>query len=301
MTNLVTLVVPRGKIAGLCIALSLAVGTFPENTSALADPQSNVRGFYDALLTTMRNGPTLGQSGRYARLAPVVDRVFDVPSMTRLAIGSSWAALSPAQQQQLVEAFRHYIAATYADRFDSYSGQQLQVTGERPNNGDVVVQTKIVKSDGDTTTLDYLMRQNQGSWQVSDVYFDGTISQVAIQRSEFYSILRRDGVDGLVIALNRKVDLLGRGVAKAWVLRLVHGRRDSGSVLLLAPFIGLRCNRLAGRIRHGIPERRKGHDSRRCSRRRYWLQRRLERPRNRGSEFAPHVALLIPSPYFGDN
>jgi len=215
MTNLVTLVVPRGKIAGLCIALSLAVGTFPENTSALADPQSNVRGFYDALLTTMRNGPTLGQSGRYARLAPVVDRVFDVPSMTRLAIGSSWAALSPAQQQQLVEAFRHYIAATYADRFDSYSGQQLQVTGERPYNGDVVVQTKIVKSDGDTTTLDYLMRQNQGSWQVSDVYFDGTISQVAIQRSEFYSILRRDGVDGLVIALNRKVDLLGRGVAKA--------------------------------------------------------------------------------------
>jgi len=215
MTNLVTLVVPRGKIAGLCIALSLAVGTFPENTSALADPQSNVRGFYDALLTTMRNGPTLGQSGRYARLAPVVDRVFDVPSMTRLAIGSSWAALSPAQQQQLVEAFRHYIAATYADRFDSYSGQQLQVTGERPYNGDVVVQTKIVKSDGDTTTLDYLMRQNQGSWQVSDVYFDGTISQVAIQRSEFYSILRRDGVDGLVMALNRKVDLLGRGVAKA--------------------------------------------------------------------------------------
>jgi phospholipid transport system substrate-binding protein len=215
MTNLVTLVVPRGKIAGLCIALSLAVGTFPENTSALADPQSNVRGFYDALLTTMRNGPTLGQSGRYARLAPVVDRVFDVPSMTRLAIGSSWAALSPAQQQQLVEAFRHYIAATYADRFDSYSGQQLQVTGERPNNGDVVVQTKIVKSDGDTTTLDYLMRQNQGSWQVSDVYLDGTISQVAIQRSEFYSILRRDGVDGLVMALNRKVDLLGRGVAKA--------------------------------------------------------------------------------------
>ena len=215
MTNLVTLVARRGKIAGLCIALSLTAGIFTERASALADPQGNVRGFYDALLTTMRNGPTLGQSGRYARLAPVVDRVFDVPSMTRLAIGSSWAALSPAQQQQLVEAFRHYIAATYADRFDSYSGQQLQVTGERPNNGDVVVQTKIVKSDGDTTTLDYLMRQNQGSWQVSDVYLDGTISQVAIQRSEFYSILRRDGVDGLVIALNRKVDLLGRGVAKA--------------------------------------------------------------------------------------
>jgi phospholipid transport system substrate-binding protein len=215
MTNLVTLVVRRGKIAGLCIALALAAGIFTENASALADPQGNVRGFYDALLTTMRNGPTLGQSGRYARLAPVVDRIFDVPSMTRLAIGPTWATLSPAQQQQLVEAFRHYVAATYADRFDSYSGQQLQVTGERPYNADIIVQTKIVNSDGDTTTLDYLMRQNQGSWQISDVYLDGTISQLAIQRSEFYSILRREGVDGLVMALNRKVDLLDKGGAKS--------------------------------------------------------------------------------------
>jgi phospholipid transport system substrate-binding protein len=216
MTNLVTLAARRGKILGLCIALSLAVGSLAESAAASAvDPQNNVRGFYDTLLTTMKEGRTLGHSGRYGRLAPVVDRVFDVPSMTRLAIGPSWETLSPAQQQQLTEAFRHYIAATYADRFDSYSGQQLQVTGERPYNADVIVQTKIVKSDGDTTTLDYLMRQNQGSWQISDVYLDGTISQLAIQRSEFYSILRREGVDGLVMALNRKVDLLGKGVAKA--------------------------------------------------------------------------------------
>jgi phospholipid transport system substrate-binding protein len=202
----------REKIVGLSLALSL----FAASAAALAvNPQDNVRGFYDALLTTMRYGPTLGQSGRYARLAPVVDRLFDVPAMTQLAVGPTWATLSPAQQQQLIDAFRHYIAATYADRFDSYSGQQLQVTGERPYNGNVIVQTKIVKSDGDTTDLDYLMRSNQGSWQISDVYLDGTISQVAIQRSEFHSILRREGVDGLVAALNRKVDLLGKGVAKA--------------------------------------------------------------------------------------
>ena len=216
MPNLIPYSRRTGKIVGMSLALSLIVGMFAGSTAALAvSPQDNVRGFYDTLLATMRNGPALGQSGRYARLAPVVDRVFDVSSMTRLAIGPTWATLSPARQQQLIDAFRHYVAATYADRFDSYSGQQLQVTGERPFNADVIVQTKIVKSNGDTTTLDYLMRQNQGSWQISDVYLDGTISQVAIQRSEFHSILRRDGVDGLVMALNRKVDLLGRGVAKA--------------------------------------------------------------------------------------
>jgi len=216
MRNMISSSARTGKIAAPFLVLALTIGILVESAAALAlDPQSNVRGFYDTLLNTMKSGRSLGQSGRYARLAPVVDHVFDIPSMTRLAIGSSWASLPPVQQQQLTEAFRHYIAATYADRFDSYSGEQLQVTGERPYNADVIVQTKIVKSDGEATTLNYLMRQNQGSWQISDVYLDGTISQLAVQRSEFNSILRREGVDGLVMALNRKVDLLSRGVAKA--------------------------------------------------------------------------------------
>jgi phospholipid transport system substrate-binding protein len=204
------------QIAGVCAALLLAFGIFAEPAVTLAaGPQDGVHNFYATLLSTMKDGRTLGQSGRYARLAPVVDRVFDVPSMTRLAVGSSWASLPPAQQQQLIEAFRHYVAATYADRFDSYSGEQLQVTGERPYSADVIVETKIVKSNGETTTLNYLTRQNQGTWQISDVYLDGTISQLAVQRSEFNSVLRREGVDGLVMALHRKVDLLSRGVAKA--------------------------------------------------------------------------------------
>jgi len=183
--------------------------------ATVAGPQDGVRSFYATLLTTMKEGRLLGQSGRYARLAPAVDRAFDVPYMTRLAIGSSWAALPVVQQQRLTEAFRHYIVATYADRFDSWSGEQLEVTGEQPYNADVIVQTKIAKPGGDTTTLNYLMHQNQGSWQISDVYLDGTISQLAVQRSEFNSILRREGADGLVMALNRKVDLLSHGFAKS--------------------------------------------------------------------------------------
>ena len=149
-----------GKAAALCLGFSLIVGMLVEDAVALApDPQSNVRGFYETLMNTMKNGRNLGQSGRYARLSAVVDRIFDVPSMTRLAIGSSWATPPPAQQGQLTEAFRHYIAATYANRFDSYSGEQLQVTGQRAYNADVIVETKIVKWNDGSTTLNYLMRQ----------------------------------------------------------------------------------------------------------------------------------------------
>lgn len=216
MNNLITPSVRSGKIAVLCLALLVSVGISPVAAAALpVNPQDTVRGFYDTLLATMKDGRTLGQSGRYARMAPVVGRVFDIPSMARLAVGPSWAALSPSQQQQVTEAFGHYISATYADRFDSYSGQQLQVTGEQPYGTEVMVQTKIVKSNGDAVSLNYRMRENAGSWQIADVYLDGTISQLATQRSEFHSILQREGVDGLIMALSRKVDLLTRNMANS--------------------------------------------------------------------------------------
>ena len=203
-----------GKLASICLALWFAVGLPAQQPAAASDPQQVTRRFYEVLLSTMQDGRSLGHSGRYARLVPVVSRTFDLAFMARLAVGPSWATLAPTQQQRLTEAFANYVSATYADRFDTYSGEQLEVTGEQPYGSDVIVQTKIVKSNGETTKLNYLMRQNQGGWQILDVYLDGTISQVAVQRSEFNSILRRDGVDGLVMALNRKVDLL-RSVARS--------------------------------------------------------------------------------------
>ena len=203
-----------GKFTSLCLAVLLTIGLFPLSATAAAAPQEVVRGFYGTLLITMRQGPVLGQSGRYARLEPVVDRTFDIPLMSRLALGPTWGKLDPTQQQQITSAFAHYVAATYADRFDTYSGEQLQVSGERPYGADLIVQTKIVKSNGETTRLDYLVRQSEGSSRISDVYLDGTISQLAVHRAEFSSILRREGVEGLVAALNRKVDLL-RSVARS--------------------------------------------------------------------------------------
>ena len=198
-----------GKAAGLCIGVLLATGNLSAAQAALSPAaQSNVQSFYSTLLTTMKSGPALGENGRYARLAPIVQQLFDVPYMARLAVGSSWASLSQAQQQQIISAFGHYIAATYADRFDSYSGEQLQVLGEQPFVYGTLVQTRIIQSDGKPVTINYLMRQNAGTWLITDIYLDGTISQLAVQRSEFSSILRDQGANGLATALNRKVDLL---------------------------------------------------------------------------------------------
>ncbi|HEV2300394.1 MAG TPA: ABC transporter substrate-binding protein [Stellaceae bacterium] len=196
--------------AGRLASLGLLLLVFAQTAAALpAAPQTRVQRFYTTLLNTMKAGPQLGSGGRYAKLAPVVARTFDVPFMARLAVGPAWSTLSPSQQQQVSAAFQRYISATYADRFDNYSGEQLQVLGQAPYGSGVIVETRIVKSSGKPVTINYMMRQGaQGAWQISDVYLDGTISQLATQRSEFHSILQRSGVDGLIATLNRKTDLL---------------------------------------------------------------------------------------------
>src|SRR5258706_11908523 len=90
-----------------------------------------VRGLYDTLLANMRSGPSLSAHGRYARIQPVIRRAFDIPFMTRLAVGPEWANLSEAQRQQVSQAFQRYVAAVYAEPFDSYSGDRFQVTAKQ--------------------------------------------------------------------------------------------------------------------------------------------------------------------------
>lgn len=203
-----------GKVAGLAIALALASWSVP-GSATTGGAGSTVQGLYDNLLVAMRSGSTLGESGRYARLAPVIRRTFDLPIMARLSVGPAWAGLTAAQQQQVIDSYGRYVSAIYADRFDSYHGQQLQVTGEEPTTGGMLVHSKIIKADGEPVEVDYMMRPAGAGWLISDIYLDGTISEIATRRSEFAAIVRTQGVDGLIAALNRKADMLTGTTARA--------------------------------------------------------------------------------------
>ena len=206
---------PTWKAAALAAGLALGSLSCPVH-AAPASGGDTVQGLYDALLNTMKNGRTLGRSGRFTQLAPVIRRSFDVASMARLSVGASWAGLSEVQRQQVTESFGRYISAIYADRFDSYDGQKLEVTSEQPAPSGVMVKSQIIKANGEPVKVDYMMRRNGENWLIGDIYLDGAISEVATRRSEFATILRNDGVDGLIAALNRKADMLTGTTARAF-------------------------------------------------------------------------------------
>lgn len=193
--------------AGLVVAVALAASSTTVS-AAVGIAGGTVQNLYSSLVATMKSGSVLGGSGRYTQLAPVIRANFDLPFMARLAFGSGWAKLTPAQQQQVTESYGRYMSAVYADRFDSYHGQKLEVTGQRQDPYGTVVTSTIIKANGEPVEVDYLMRQNGGQWLIGDIYLDGTISEVATHRSEFADILRRQGYDGLIAALDRKSEML---------------------------------------------------------------------------------------------
>jgi phospholipid transport system substrate-binding protein len=195
---------------GVAIFLLLPANGFAAAGDAAA---TRVDSFYTALLNTMKQAKQLGVKGRYDKLAPVLGSAYDLALMSKIAVGQNWNSLSAVEQQGIVAAFTRMTTATYANRFDDFSGEQFEVlqTADQPN-GDKIVKTRIVQSDGEAVQLNYLMRNTGSGWKIIDVYLNGTISELASRRAEFGAILRSGGPNALVSALTKQGDkLLGGG------------------------------------------------------------------------------------------
>jgi ABC-type transporter MlaC component len=57
----------------------------------------------------------------------------------------------------ITESFGRYISAIYADRFDSYAGQKLEVTEEQAAPSGVMVRSQIIKASGEPVKVDYMI------------------------------------------------------------------------------------------------------------------------------------------------
>jgi len=201
----------------LIAAAMLAIGSGISPSYAAAqgtgDPKAVVQAFYDTLLETMKQGDELGFDGRYKKLQPVINQTFDEPVMAKIAVGPAWTNFSAEDKDKLLDAFDRYMVTTYASRFKSYKGQKFEV-GEvkQPSvNSSTVadrmlVETKIIKSNGDPIALNYLFRPGtDGTWKIIDVYLSGAISEMARMRSDFSSTVVEGGASALVAALEKKI------------------------------------------------------------------------------------------------
>lgn len=206
----------RRSLLGLLLVSALSVGPHAFAATAPADTVETIKRLNNALLVAMKSGEQSSFGSRYQALAPSIDQAFDLPAVLAVSVGPSWANLSPDQQSRLLEAFRRYTVASYVANFDSYAGQNFSVSPDTRSvgAGQVVVQSHITPVKGDATELDYVMKQTDAGWKVVDVLAAGSISRVAVQRSDFRHLLASGGGNALLTSLQRKTsDLSGGALA----------------------------------------------------------------------------------------
>lgn len=181
----------------LIAAIAAPIPAAQAQTSDAA--RAPVQALSDGLIGIMKGGKTMGARGRAAAIAPVVDRAYDVPLMTRLTIGTAWNTIAPADQAALVAAFRRMVIGQYATNFDSFSGQKFTVDPKVETRGtDAVVRTTLIQPREEPIPIGYRLRASGGSWKIVDVFYRNSISQLATRRSDFSRVLATGGAKALI-------------------------------------------------------------------------------------------------------
>jgi len=192
-----------------------AVATEAEIDESITSPEQTIDDFHAGLLDLMKHAKELGFEGRVEKLSPLMQRAFDLDFMASKTVGRHWNKLSDEDKQRWVVTFKRFTTANYAGRFTGFTGEEFVTLSVEDAPRDTrMVMTKIIIPDEDDVELNYRMARQHGMWKVVDVYLNGTVSELALRRSEYSAALKRNGFEQLVASVETKIeDLKSKGQA----------------------------------------------------------------------------------------
>ena len=169
------------------------------------DALQPVERLHGRLLEVMREADQLGFAGRRDSLGPVVVESFDFPYMCQLLLGPHWRELDAAQRTRMVAVFGDLSIATYAARFDGFSGEQFETLNTEPLKlGRQLVRTQLRKANGDTVQLNYIVHSVGSGWKIVNVVAEG-VSELSLRRAEYVSIVKKESFDVLLGKLSEQI------------------------------------------------------------------------------------------------
>ncbi len=179
----------------------------------VVSPEATIEKFHAGLIEIMKHAKELGFTGRTDKLAPLMQQTFDLDFMASKTVGRHWRKLSDEDKERWVDIFTQFTTANYAGRFTDYTGEEFITVGLKDAANETrVVLTKIVIPDEEDVALNYRMLERDGVWKVIDVFLNGTVSELALRRSEYSSALKREGFERLIASVETKIqDLKSKG------------------------------------------------------------------------------------------
>ncbi len=194
------------KLAVFVMSCLLAIIASSVQAADSESAKQVVEKFQADLISVMKNGKQLGFAGRYDKLYDPVSNSHDLNKIARIVIGKEWEKLSEDQQKKLVDVFSRLSVASYAHNFKDYSGESFVFDSEEQTaRGGVVVHSFLNIPDDKPVKFDYMLKEKGSSWRIINIIANG-VSDLALKRSEYTTILQREGFDALIAKISEKID-----------------------------------------------------------------------------------------------
>ncbi len=145
-------------------------------------------------------------AARSARLEGLIRRGFDLDLTSQLVLGKYWNRASQGHRQAFTELFAQYLLHSYRRHLKAYRLETLEIVASNPTGkNDFLVETRVEGTqEHDPANPVWRLRWRGGGLKIIDVHVDG-ISLALTERSQFASVIRRIGFDGMLSALRNRV------------------------------------------------------------------------------------------------
>ena len=171
-------------------------------TTSLDTPSEFVRQLGERTIEVLSNESYTAED-RMARYRELLRDGFAVNIIGRFALGRYWRTASPELREEYLALFQEFVLDIYSKRLDGFSGEIFTIVKSQTlDETDTLVSTEISGGDGPSIRVDYRVRSFEDKFQIVDVLVEG-ISLIVTQRSEFASIINRDGIEGLLEKLRQ--------------------------------------------------------------------------------------------------
>jgi len=157
------------------------------------------------LIEVMKNAKQLGYKGRSAKLDPVIRETHEFGAIAQIALGSHWKDLDDAQKQSFVDKLTELSVATYAAQFNGYAGEEFKYESEQGMKANrVTLRYQLVAPKEKPVKFEYVLGQSGGQWVIINIVVDG-ISDLALKKAQYTSVIEREGFDSLLGKLGQKI------------------------------------------------------------------------------------------------
>ncbi len=174
-------------------------------TPLLDESHDVIQNVGEQVLEVLKSGAA--QDEKFNRLVDLLNRWIDLDLVARLILARHWRTAAPAQREEYLKLFRSYALNNLASQLHIYEGQEFEVVSSRPaGKKDALVKTLILSNGRPPLHVDWRLREGRdGNLVAIDVIVE-SVSLIVTQRAEFGAVVERNGVEGLLKELRRRVD-----------------------------------------------------------------------------------------------